>query len=95
MLLDSQHPDAWQKIQDLEGLDKFPQLEYPETEFGKPQWVRTFENVDVEQEGEIVQLFGQVDPADDPNLKVEWFLNGVPLQNCELNRVVASHVESF
>lgn len=83
LILDTAHPASLQKIEYLEGLDKNPRLEYPEQEFGKPSWVTTFENVDVEDEGGIIKLEGYVDPADDPNLRVEWSLNGVPLMNCE------------
>lgn len=80
-MLDSAHPISYQKIQELEAIDKNQRLEYPEKIFEKPNWIKTFENVEVDDEGTIVQLFGQIEPADDPELKVEWFLNGVPLQN--------------
>uniref|UniRef100_A0A915DZ78 Ig-like domain-containing protein n=1 Tax=Ditylenchus dipsaci TaxID=166011 RepID=A0A915DZ78_9BILA len=81
--LDTAHPTSLQKIQELEGLDKFPHLEYPEQEFQKPVWVQTFQNIDVEddQTGQNVQLQGQLEPVGDPTLQIEWFLNGVPLQN--------------
>lgn len=83
LILDTAHPASLQQVQYLEGIDKNPRLEFPEQVFDKPQWVRTFENVDIEDEGGIVKLQGYVDPSDDPNLRVEWFLNGVPLQNCQ------------
>lgn len=90
ILGDALNPSSLQKIQHLEGIDKFPKLEYPEQEFGKPAWVKTFDNVKLDDEGAILTLEGYVDPADDPNLKVEWFLNNMPLRNsnrhrCELN----------
>lgn len=64
-------------------MDKFPRLEAPEVEFGKPNWVKGFDNIDNLAEGEVVQLTGYVEPVGDPNLKIEWFLNGAPLQNCK------------
>ncbi|KAI6199682.1 hypothetical protein M3Y96_00652800 [Aphelenchoides besseyi] len=86
IIVDSAHPASYEKIQTLEGVDKFPRLEYPEQEFSKPVWVQTFENVDLEDEGAVIRLAGYVDPADDPDLRVEWTLNGVPLQNSNRHR---------
>ncbi|VDK45179.1 unnamed protein product [Anisakis simplex] len=79
--MDTQHPDSLQKIQQLESLDKFPRLEMPEMEFDKPVWVQSFDNIDDLPEGEIVHLSGNVEPSGDPNMKIEWFLNGAPLMN--------------
>uniref|UniRef100_F1KPJ7 Titin n=1 Tax=Ascaris suum TaxID=6253 RepID=F1KPJ7_ASCSU len=84
--LNTQHPDSLQKIQQLESLDKFPRLEAPEKEFGKPNWVYSFDNIDNLQEGEIVHLSGNVEPSGDPNLRIEWFLNGAPLMNSNRHR---------
>lgn len=56
-------------------------MEYPEQQFDKPVWIKTFDNMDVDDEGIIIQLNGQLEPAGDPQLQLEWFLNGVPLQN--------------
>jgi hypothetical protein len=55
---DALNPASLQKIQQLEGIDKFPKLEYPEQEFSKPVWVKTFENVELEDEGGILILEG-------------------------------------
>ncbi|CAD5224123.1 unnamed protein product [Bursaphelenchus okinawaensis] len=81
IIVDTAHPASLQKIEYMEGIDKNPRLEYPEQQFDKPNWVQTFENVEVEDEGGIIKLTGYVDPADDPELRIEWFLNNVPLQN--------------
>uniref|UniRef100_A0A913I9R6 Ig-like domain-containing protein n=1 Tax=Strongyloides stercoralis TaxID=6248 RepID=A0A913I9R6_STRER len=77
------HPESLLKIQQLEAIDKNPTLELPVQEYGKPVWLKTFENVELEkdEEGQIIQLHGVVEPANDPNLKIEWFLNGIPLHN--------------
>ena len=53
IISDSAHPQAYQKIQQLEGIDRFPRLEFPDEEFTKPIWVRTFEDVNVEEEGQV------------------------------------------
>uniref|UniRef100_A0A7E4ZS77 Immunoglobulin I-set domain protein n=1 Tax=Panagrellus redivivus TaxID=6233 RepID=A0A7E4ZS77_PANRE len=81
LFLQSAHPTSLAKIQELEGIDKFPRLEYPEDNYDKPVWVETFENVEVEDEGAVVVLSGIVEPANDPALRIEWLLNGVPLLN--------------
>jgi hypothetical protein len=90
ILGDALNPASLQKIQQLEGIDKNPRLEYPEQDYGKPVWIKTFDNVELEDEGGVLMLEGYVDPADDPNLNVEWYLNNVPLQHsnrhvCQLN----------
>uniref|UniRef100_A0A0N5C356 Ig-like domain-containing protein n=1 Tax=Strongyloides papillosus TaxID=174720 RepID=A0A0N5C356_STREA len=83
LILNTSHPESLLKIQQLEAIDKNPSLETPTQEFGKPVWVKTFENVELEkdEEGQIIQLHGVVEPVNDPNMKIEWFLNGIPLHN--------------
>ena len=81
LLLDTSHPASLQKIQELEAIDKYARLEAPEKEFGKPQWIQPFENVDNVGEGQVVELRGLVEPSGDPNLRIEWLLNGQPLMN--------------
>ena len=63
LLLDTQHAESYAKIQELESMEKYPRLEYPEKEFEKPVWTKTFENIDVDTEGTIVQLIGHVEPG--------------------------------
>lgn len=62
-------------------MEKYPRLAYPDREFEKPVWTQTFADVEVDTEGSVVQLIGLVEPAQDPDLHIEWFLNGVPLMN--------------
>uniref|UniRef100_A0A915PRJ2 Ig-like domain-containing protein n=1 Tax=Setaria digitata TaxID=48799 RepID=A0A915PRJ2_9BILA len=81
LVVDTQHPDSLKKIQELESMDKNIRLEAPEPQFGKPNWIKAFNNIDNLQEGEVVQLAGCVEPVGDPNLKIEWYLNGAPLKN--------------
>uniref|UniRef100_A0A914PTN8 Ig-like domain-containing protein n=1 Tax=Panagrolaimus davidi TaxID=227884 RepID=A0A914PTN8_9BILA len=81
LMLDSAHPASFQKIQELEAMDKSRRLEYPEDDFGKPVWETTFQDVDVENEGDIVVLSGQVEPATDPSMRIEWSINGTPILN--------------
>nr|CDQ05422.1 BMA-KETN-1, isoform j [Brugia malayi] len=81
LVVDTQHPDSLKRIQELESVDKNMRLEVPEPEFGKPNWIKAFDNIDNLQEGEIVHLVGCVEPVGDPHLKIEWYLNGAPLKN--------------
>ncbi|PAV62890.1 hypothetical protein WR25_23783 isoform D [Diploscapter pachys] len=89
LLLDTAHPVSLQKIQELEALDKYARLEAPEHEYGPPQWVQGFESYDNVGEGEVVTLHGLVEPSGDPNLRIEWQLNGQPLTNA--NRFRQEH----
>ncbi|VDM73642.1 unnamed protein product, partial [Strongylus vulgaris] len=81
LLLDTAHPESLQKIREMESMDKFARLEAPEREYGKPQWIQPFENVENVPEGQVVELHGLVEPSGDPNLRVDWLLNGKPLMN--------------
>lgn len=83
LVVNTQHPDSLKRIQELESTDKNVHLEVPEPEFRKPNWIRCFDNIDNLQEGEVVHLIGYVEPVGDPDLKVEWYLNGAPLKNCK------------
>ncbi|VDN06754.1 unnamed protein product [Thelazia callipaeda] len=81
LIMDTQHPDSLKKIQELESIDKNARLEAPEVDFGKPNWIKVFDNIDNLQGGEIMQLAGYLEPVGDPHLRIEWYHNGVPLQN--------------
>ncbi|VDO27823.1 unnamed protein product [Haemonchus placei] len=81
LILDTSHPASLQKIRDLESMDKYGRIEAPEKDYGKPQWLKPFEDVGEINVGDTVNLYGVVGPSDDPNLHVEWFHNGKPLLN--------------
>ncbi|CAJ0920993.1 unnamed protein product, partial [Mesorhabditis belari] len=81
LLMDTSHPESLRKIQEMEALDKYAKIEAPEREFSKPQFVQGFENFDDVKEGEVIELHGLVEPSGDPQLRVEWLLNGQPLMN--------------
>ncbi|CAB3397921.1 unnamed protein product [Caenorhabditis bovis] len=81
LLLDTAHPASLQKIQELEAIDKNARLEAPERTYEKPYWLQGFENFDQVGEGQSVTLHGLVEPSGDPNMKIEWLLNGTPLMN--------------
>ena len=60
LLMDTQHPESYKKVQLLEAYDKFPRVEIPDKEFAKPNWLKQLQNADDVKEGEVVHLEGQV-----------------------------------
>ncbi|OUC40200.1 immunoglobulin I-set domain protein [Trichinella nativa] len=79
ILRDSQHPESYRKVQIIENLEKFPRQEIAEIAYEKPAFEQVMENLENLNEGTLARLTCRVRPADDPNLKTEWFFNGKPL----------------
>ncbi|CAN8024063.1 unnamed protein product, partial [Ixodes persulcatus] len=85
VLLDTLHPMGQQglsKVQELETayMSRYePPSEEAEKVFPRPVFVVPLEPNFSVQEGSPVALECKVEPAADPKLKVEWFLNGKPL----------------
>lgn len=78
---DSLQPDAWQKIQLKEAeMNKVPEMFVDTTPQQAPVFTKHLESYDKLVEGQHVYLEAQVEPRADPNLRVEWFKNGVALQ---------------
>lgn len=57
--------------------------------FDKPTFIQPLQNAEELKEGEAAQLTAQVVPANDPNLRVEWYFNDAPL--AKSNRTAFSH----
>lgn len=76
--LDTRHPDSWQKIQQLEA-PREEAAEAPAAPKQAPTFVNTLQDLDNLVEGQTCHLECQVQPVDDPNLRIEWFLDGKPL----------------
>jgi len=73
--------DAWQKIQLKEAeMNKVPEMFIDTTPQQAPVFTKHLESFDKLVEGQRVYLEAQVEPRADPNLRVEWFKNGMPLQ---------------
>ncbi|XP_046465810.1 titin isoform X2 [Neodiprion pinetum] len=78
---DSLQPEAWQKIQLKEAeMNKVPEMFIDTTPQQAPVFTTHLKSYDKLTEGQHVYLEAQVEPRADPNLRVEWFKNGVPLQ---------------
>ncbi|CAG0890532.1 unnamed protein product [Cyprideis torosa] len=80
LIMDSQHPEAMPKLRHLESakapapsLEEAPILQKPE--FPRP--LRSQEN---KHESEPLHMEATLTPVNDPNMKVEWFRNGIPIQ---------------
>lgn len=74
------HPDAWQKIQQKEAdMNKVPEMFIDTTPQQPPVFTTHLKNYDNLVEGQHVYLEAQVEPRADPNLRVEWFKNGISL----------------
>ncbi|XP_011704408.1 PREDICTED: titin [Wasmannia auropunctata] len=78
---DSIQRDAWQKIQLKEAeMNKVPEMFVDTTPQQAPVFTKHLESYDKLIEGQRVYLEAQVEPRADPNLRVEWFKNGISLQ---------------
>ncbi|XP_033210459.1 titin [Belonocnema kinseyi] len=78
---DSIQPDAWQKIQLKEAeMNKVPDMFVDITPQQAPVFTTHLKSFDKLVEGQHVYLEAQVEPRADPNLRVEWFKNGISLQ---------------
>lgn len=77
---DPLQPDAWQKIQLAEAeRNKVPSMFVDTTPKQAPVFTQHLANVDKLHEGQHVTIEAQVEPRADPNLRVEWFKNGISL----------------
>ncbi len=77
----SRRSRPWPTFRILESLDKFKRTEIADKTYEKPNFTQGLENLDELKEGQAALLQCHVQPAGDPKMKVEWFLNGRPLQN--------------
>ena len=95
LLLDTQHPESYKKVQILESLDKFPRTEIPDKMFEKPNFTQQLQNLDGLKEGQPAHLECHVEPAGDPKMRIEWFVNGRPLQNGKNNKLLLFLIPTF
>ncbi|CAH0765342.1 unnamed protein product [Bemisia tabaci] len=78
--LDAIQQDAWQKIQLKEAeMNRVPEMFIDTSPQQAPVFTTHLENQAKLVEGQHVHLEAQVEPRADPNLRIEWFKNGVIL----------------
>lgn len=81
IILDTQHPDGLEKIQKLEGQVRPGRQEIEEPELMPPRFVTELRGKTELVEGQTAHFEAQVEPIHDPNLRIEFYHNGKPLQS--------------
>lgn len=81
IILDTQHPDGLEKIQKLEGQARPHRTEVDEPELMPPRFTTELRGTTEIMEGEMAHFEAQVVPIHDPNLRIEFYHNGKPLQS--------------
>uniref|UniRef100_A0A182TG18 Ig-like domain-containing protein n=1 Tax=Anopheles melas TaxID=34690 RepID=A0A182TG18_9DIPT len=81
IIFDSQHPDGLEKIQKLEAHSRPNRLELDEPEVTAPRFVTELRGTTEIHEGQTAHFEAQVEPIHDPNLRIEFYHNGKPLQS--------------
>jgi len=80
LLLDSQHPEGWEKMRELESRSKVGRLEVEETAVTAPKFVTQLQGVTSLAEGQSAHFEAQIEPIHDSTLRVEFLHNGKQLQ---------------
>jgi len=81
LLLETQHHGAMEKIQYLEDTSKYKRREDEEVVVTQaPRFTTQLNGPTQLAEGQSAHYECRIEPYPDPNLKVEWFHNGKPLQ---------------
>lgn len=85
--LDTQHPQGkagFDKVQEMDDqlANKYQrQASGPDSQYPKPIWTIPLNPEFKLMEGQPLHLEGTVEPKEDPNLKIEWFVNGKSLDH--------------
>lgn len=74
LICDTLHPNALTRISSLEHAPKSLEEQFKLT-YEEPIFVRHLNNIEC-NEGDTVDFECKLEPANDPSLKIEWFLNG-------------------
>ena len=80
LLLDSQHPEGWEKMRELESRRTVSKLQVEESEIVTPRFLKQLQGVTSLAEGQHAHFEGQVEPINDSSMKVEFLHNGKQLQ---------------
>lgn len=83
ILRDTQHPQSWERIQELEAPKIIEEIEVVE-EKEKPRFLTQLEDASDVAEGTPIHLEATFQPARDNELRVEWQFNGAPLGASQL-----------
>lgn len=77
--MDTQHPESIPKLQQLEQPPRMSMVE-PERAFDKPIFTQLLTGPAELWEGQHAHFEARVVPVGDPNLRFEWYVNGVELK---------------
>lgn len=80
LLLDSQHPEGWEKMRELESRRRVARLEVEEPEITAPKFLTQLQGITTLEEGQSAHFEAKIEPLHDPTLRVEFFHNGKALQ---------------
>lgn len=75
LILDTMDSDRLSHLRNMERRER-PRAEEPEAEITKPVFLTSLNNADGVVEMGHVHLECRLEPLNDPNLRVEWYLNG-------------------
>ena len=96
ILSDSMHPESYKKLAELEASkNRRPEDEVEAGPDQPPVFMEQLNKPGPLTEGQSVQLDARVEPKNDPNLRIDWELNGHVLETGRLKTLTAttrSHV---
>ncbi|XP_035789232.1 titin-like isoform X6 [Anopheles albimanus] len=80
LILETQYPAGLEKLQYLEDIARYRKTEYVDEIVNvKPRFLTKPKNIERAQEGGHAHFECKLEPVTDPNLKVEWYKNGMPI----------------
>lgn len=81
LVFDSEHPDSLQKLQYLDDSSRYQKRETMEEVSVKikPHFLTKLKDV-IQKEGNSCHFEAKIEPITDPNLRIEWYRNGMPIQ---------------
>ncbi len=80
IIFESQQPSSLSKIHALENPKQRKKAETDVLMIEKPEFGRSLSNIENLKEGQPFHLEATLTPANDPTMKVEWLVDGRPLQ---------------
>lgn len=86
-MTDTFNEEGLQKIQQLEYSEVAPPKETPAPPTKRPIFLSPLNNVEI-QEGQSAHLETRLEPISDPNLKVEWYVNGVEIKTGMFKNII-------
>ena len=80
LLLDSQHPEGWEKMQEMESRRIGGRLQVEEPAISSPKFLKQLQGVTTLAEGQHAHFEAQIEPINDSKLRVEFLHNGKQLK---------------